>query len=650
MTRLLRLSLALALLSACGDDSSSGAPDTGPGPRPDGSTGGCTGNSECDDGVACTRDLCDDETGECVNLPEGPDCTPSCERNADCDDGVACTRDLCDDETGTCINAPDGPDCRPPECRLNAECDDDIDCTNDVCDDETGECVNVPIMDGCMSAECATAADCNDGVACTNDTCTSGRCSHAADASMCPRDGCMQNVQCDPTMGCVGDARVCDDGVACTADSCDPATGCVFAPDDSLCPSGNTCSTTEGCSGGTCSSAADCDDGDACTTDQCSAGRCVRPPVECDDGNQCTDDECNPADGRCTSTPHARLCDDGNGCTDGDRCSGGSCRSTPRSCSDGNPCTADTCNPTSGACNSTITPSISCEDGDPCTMGTTCTAAGACTGGSGGCPDDGNPCTVETCTGSGCATSNAPNGMSCGTGRQCCNGACASTATDPMNCGSCGNRCMTPTNACVSGACTTCATDADCNDDRDCTMDVCNTIARRCEHPIMPGRCFIGGSCYSDNALNPAEECQRCNAAGTPTVWAPRDNAPCDDGLFCTIDDRCSPDGTCTRTTPNCNDGLGCTTDTCSEATDACMNVIDAGHCVYPEPGTTTPVCRSPGELWGGPPVFCNACNAALSQTMPTPARNGLCCVPVGGGGTCTDGECVPTAMCDTGM
>lgn len=45
-------------------------------------------------------------------------------------------------------------------------------------------------------------------------------------------------------------------------------------------------------------------------------------------------------------------------------------------------------------------------------------------------------------------------GMRCGAGQSCCGGACVNTATDPMNCGSCGRGCPAgSTTSCVAGVC-----------------------------------------------------------------------------------------------------------------------------------------------------------------------------------------------------
>src|SRR5690606_22844626 len=100
-----------------------------------------------------------------------------------------------------------------------------------------------------------------------------------------------------------GSALTCSDGVACTNDSCDPATGCVFAPNNAA-----------------------CNDSVSCTTDTCTATGCNFAPQNsaCDDSNPCTVNTCNPTGGcqsnnvmamtPCTNGGDAGLCDGSGAC------------------------------------------------------------------------------------------------------------------------------------------------------------------------------------------------------------------------------------------------------------------------------------------------------------------------------------------------
>jgi len=145
----------------------------------------------CDDGVACTIDVCRD--GGCVHVPDPSACG---------DDGLACTSATCDVQRG-CVHEPD-----------DVACDDAIACTADSCDGELG-CVSEP-----------SDAACHDGVACTVD-------------------------RCDGELGCVStpDDAACDDGVACTVDRCG-ASGCERTPSHASCAPGELCDAEEGCERG----------------------------------------------------------------------------------------------------------------------------------------------------------------------------------------------------------------------------------------------------------------------------------------------------------------------------------------------------------------------------------------------------------------
>eukprot|EP00899_Mesostigma_viride_P021639 jgi/Mesvir1/29477/Mv25115-RA.1 len=243
----------------------------------------------CDDNVACTDDTCAEDTDSCAHTPQNWRCqdgsfcngrelcdpVAGCQAGApaDCDDGVSCTVDACDDSLGGCVNTPD-----------HAQCDNGLFCDGrETCDPTAGCLAGAP-------------PSCEDGVACTVDSCDELRdsCLHVADDLHC-RDGVFCNGQetCDPEAGCLPGATIsCDDGVACTFDSCDePADACVNAPNSKFCDDGQFCNGPEvcnpfaGCQPGT---PPDCSDGISCTDDSCdeSADLCVNAPddFQCDDG------------------------------------------------------------------------------------------------------------------------------------------------------------------------------------------------------------------------------------------------------------------------------------------------------------------------------------------------------------------------------
>ncbi len=188
--------------------------------------------------------------------PDGNDLTAVFDKISEvifCNDGISCTMDDCNEESGMCEHTPD-----------DSSCDDQNPCTNDYCDIELG-CVNEPIP-GCQA--CETDEECGDGDACNGaEVCSEGGVCEPAefpldcdDGNPCTNDSCdavngcinemiegcqvcevdedcdNQNV-CDGAEACVegvcssGDPLNCVDEDECTIDSCDPESGCQNVPD-----------------------------------------------------------------------------------------------------------------------------------------------------------------------------------------------------------------------------------------------------------------------------------------------------------------------------------------------------------------------------------------------------------------------------------
>ena len=98
-----------------------------------------------------------------------------------------------------------------------------------------------------------------------------------------------------------------------------------------------------------------CDDGDACTTDDiCRDGVCGGGPLlDCNDGDVCTDDSCDPDTG-CVYVNNNDPCDDGDACTAMDTCDGqGRCVGTDintLACTSDADCFGAVCNQETGLC------------------------------------------------------------------------------------------------------------------------------------------------------------------------------------------------------------------------------------------------------------------------------------------------------------
>jgi len=121
---------------------------------------------DCSDGVDCTVDSCDEATDSCDNTPDDDlcdngvfcdgtevcdsvnDCQPG--TAVDCDDGVGCTDDSCDEDNDVCVNDPNDLNCTDDGlfCTGDEFCDAVMDCSaagdpcdaGTVCNEETDTC------------------------------------------------------------------------------------------------------------------------------------------------------------------------------------------------------------------------------------------------------------------------------------------------------------------------------------------------------------------------------------------------------------------------------------------------------------------------------------------------------------------------------
>jgi hypothetical protein len=235
-------------------------------------TGACAGGTpiDCSDGVACTTDSCDEGLDACAHAAVDAACadgsfcngtetcslTLGCQGGTpiDCDDGIACTTDACDETADACAHA-----------------------ANDAACADGQYCNGAETCNAALGCQAGTAVDCGDGVACTTDTCVEATdsCAHAANDAACT-DGqyCNGSETCSATLGCqAGTAVSCDDGIACTADTCDEAADrCAHAADDAACSDDVFCNGVETCSatlGCLADPSFDCADGEICTDDGC---------------------------------------------------------------------------------------------------------------------------------------------------------------------------------------------------------------------------------------------------------------------------------------------------------------------------------------------------------------------------------------------
>lgn len=275
----------------------------------------------CDDGNACTAELCA-EPGGCGHVAV----SGCCNAISDCDDGNACTVDACSGIGGTCSHTQTAGCCLG-----DGDCNDGDLCTADHCSGPGGSCVASPIS-GC----CTSNADCADPGACLDASCdtTSHRCAVTS------------------VPGCCTSAADCNDGNACTGDACDVGTGlCERAPLAGCCASDGDCADSDSCTSdvcvagscqhsavpGCCATNADCDRGDPCSAETCDQRShvcisravlgCCHSDNDCG-GSVCATVRCDLAQNRCATEPIVGCCALDEGCDDGDACTVDRCQAT----------------------------------------------------------------------------------------------------------------------------------------------------------------------------------------------------------------------------------------------------------------------------------------------------------------------------------
>ena len=383
--------------------------------------GGCTSDPECDDGLWCNgAETC---VGSVCQAGSAPNCN----------DGVGCTDDSCNEATDSCDNVAN-----------NGNCDDGLWCNG-------GETCHAT-----LDCQAGSAPNCNDGVGCTDDSCNEATdsCNNVTNNGNCD-DGlwCNGGETCHATLDCqAGSAPNCNDGVGCTDDSCNEATdSCDNVTNNGNCDDGlwcngaETCHATLDCQAG---SAPNCNDGVGCTDDSCNetTDSCdnVANNANCDDGLWCNGAEtCNatldcqaggdPCPGQLCDEPTDTCvncavdgdCDDGVYCNGAETCAGGSCQiGTAVDCNDGVGCTTDSCNEGTDSCDNVANNAV-CDDGLFCNGAETCSVTLDCQAGSDPCPgltcdegtdscvgggcvidadcDDGIACTIDTCSAGVCS-------------------------------------------------------------------------------------------------------------------------------------------------------------------------------------------------------------------------------------------------------
>ncbi|MEK6677058.1 MAG: hypothetical protein AABZ47_15570 [Planctomycetota bacterium] len=547
-------------------------------------------NTVCNDGNPCSlTDRC--QLGICLGTgtpcsnPNLPFCFDTggsflcvqCLGDEDCvDDPQRCTGVACLSDVHTCFEFPD-----------DVNCDDGMYCNGvEQCNGVTGQCGSgtspCPVGQSCdentnSCVACTTDAQCNDGMFCNGvERCVSNNCTAGTPTNCsflnttCTVGVCNESLdQC--VMQPSNQGGVCNDGNSCTTqDVCTNGICVGGGPppncDDGIVCTNDTCHPTLGCQHA--NNTSPCNDNNPCTSnDVCSNGACVgTSTTDCNDNEVCTSDSCHPVLG-CRHSNVSGPCNDNSVCTTNDTCFGGLCFGGQSiNCNDNNACTADSCDPVLGC--QRVNLSEPCDDGNGCTTNDVC-SGGVCVGGPPPNCDDENLCTNDSCSGGNCQRVNnavpCNDNILCTTDDRCGGGACTGT---PVVC-PIGQSCNPST-----GLCQTCFGNADCNDNNPCTTDTCSSgmcaftpNTQTCDDGnfcTINDRCN-GGSCLGTAVICPPD--QFCDGSDGQCVDC-LTIAHCDDENLCT-NDTCN-DGTCVFT-PNsqvCNDGTLCTIgDVCTGGT-----------------------------------------------------------------------------------
>jgi hypothetical protein len=420
-----------------------------------------------------------------------------------------------------------------------------------------------------------------------------------------------------------------------------PVLADVDAGDTSAAP--DTPPDLDPCPGG-------CEDDNPCTTDTCATTGCVHAPLEgsacgtatcagsvwhnagtchagscqpgatsdCHDANPCTTDTCTI--GGCVhSLADGEPCGPG-GCTGlawrgKSLCAGGSCTAgVPIPCDDGNPCTLDTCSATDG-CKHAFSGAL-CDDGNACTTGESCTG-GTCGGGKTKTCQDGNPCTTDVCKpGPGCvhapSAGKCDDGDACTVGDLCGNGVCVAGLLQ-----ACDDGTSCTIDSCKAGVCSHLVNPKACDDGNVCTADACQTSGD-CVHVAVGGAC-VGPACAGETYY-PGGQCLSGACVSVSAVV-------CEDLNACTLDS-CTAKGCQHKATVGtCDDGNACTLG------DACQ----AGLCAPGKTKTcddgnpcTTETCVGGGCV-GKPVANGSACDDGVACTTGDVCAGGQCAGKSGG-------------------
>ncbi len=346
------------------------------------------------------------------------------------------------------------------ECTVNDRCDGLGGKTGDPVAEGTACLSGTKVCRGGKCSDCVNSTECKNldpNKICVSGSCVVGNCNNVSEcppAPNCQYAACINNQCVNKPLS---DTTPCSDNDPCTyGDTCDGNGSCVGVTYG--CSAPNQCESKVECDGfGGCVPTykpvgTDCDDGNLCTyADKCNSGKCDGTPIACESSSSVCGlkKACNGTSectqwypGDATHPSYAGDCNDNNACTKQDKCNGaGTCVGTAYTCSTNQCVTANACDG-NGGCNPVYAPSgTTCSDGNPCTYfysGAACVdknkcdacdGNGSCKGNySVSCPiQDANCQTSRWCVGDGsCGVNNKADGTACpDDGNECTSDACS---------------------------------------------------------------------------------------------------------------------------------------------------------------------------------------------------------------------------------
>jgi hypothetical protein len=217
-------------------------------------------------------------------------------------------------------------------------------------------------------------------------------------------------------------------------------------------------------------------------------------------------------------------------------------------CSDGNPCTVDRCTATGCVFDSAPLVGSACDDGDAMTFGDACQPGGGCAGTLAQCNSDADcPAAADPCAGPGtCVAHMCRTGQSPQPDEAACDDGDASTRYD----------------VCRSGSCVgfACGSDSQCSDG-----EACNGAERCVGNACVSGTPMV---CSDGNLCNGAETCRDSACVSGAPLACPSNQGPCF-ASFCDPSAGCGvqiyPDGT-----------------SCATSASGSAGTCSAGVCVVP--------------------------------------------------------------------